>query len=117
MENVVGSDHFHKGEEDPFSKGSSETGSCEGLIENTGGNSDRRLDDVGGRDVKPPFTVNSVRECIDACASYKDNECKRAIWTNNADGNFQRPCWLRGWNGVAKVPTKVGGYSSAHVQE
>jgi hypothetical protein len=61
MENVVGSDHFHKGEEDPFSKGSSETGSCEGLIEkfaaklneckckntnnsggSTGGNSDRR---------------------------------------------------------------------------
>ncbi|KAF7591122.1 hypothetical protein BBP40_001958 [Aspergillus hancockii] len=38
----------------------------------------QKLDDVGWRDLKFAFIVNFVKDCTDACASYKDNGCKRA---------------------------------------
>ncbi|OOO06438.1 N/apple PAN domain protein [Aspergillus oryzae] len=77
----------------------------------------QKLDDVGGKNIRPPFKVNSVKECIEACSDVPNSQCKRAIWTNSRDANGQRSCWLREWNGVKKVPTKVGSWSSAHVQE
>ncbi|KJK63385.1 hypothetical protein P875_00033774 [Aspergillus parasiticus SU-1] len=75
------------------------------------------VDDVGGKNIRPPFKVNSVKECIEACSIVPKSQCKRAIWTNSRDAKGQRSCWLREWNGVKKVPTKVGSWSSAHVQE
>ncbi|KAB8206976.1 hypothetical protein BDV34DRAFT_211858 [Aspergillus parasiticus] len=77
----------------------------------------QKLDDVGGKNIRPPFKVNSVKECIEACSIVPKSQCKRAIWTNSRDAKGQRSCWLREWNGVKKVPTKVGSWSSAHVQE
>ncbi|KAB8221870.1 hypothetical protein BDV33DRAFT_229951 [Aspergillus novoparasiticus] len=77
----------------------------------------QKLDDVGGKDIRPPFKVNSVKECIEACSDVPKSQCKRAIWTNSRDAKGQRSCWLREWNGVKEIPTKVGSWSSAHVQE
>ncbi|PIG87712.1 hypothetical protein AARAC_000730, partial [Aspergillus arachidicola] len=77
----------------------------------------QKLDDVGGKNIRPPFKLNSVKECIEACSDVPNSQCKRAIWTNSRESNGQRSCWLREWNGVKEVPTKVGSWSSAHVQE
>jgi hypothetical protein len=73
------------------------------------------VDDVNGANIKPYFVTANANECIKACS--ENSECKRAIWTTVSDPIKSVYCWLRRWNGVAKVPTKTGSWSSANIQE
>ncbi|KAJ5437780.1 uncharacterized protein N7458_008778 [Penicillium daleae] len=74
----------------------------------------KRLDDFGAANIRV-FPATNAQACIQACA-YTDG-CTRAIWETKATLKDPTNCWLRGWQGVNKVPTTASdAYSSAHLQ-